>query len=204
VNNTTGSGTGNGPVTVSNSGTTLGGTGATQQGRVTINAGANLAPGNGGHTTAVFSVGLLTLEPSSNFLVDINGTTVGTGYDQVQVTGAGGATGATINLSNLVVTVNATLTIGDQFVILHHAGGVSGQFAQGSTVTASNGDIFSIDYAALDSNNKPYNVTLTFTAVPEPSTWVGGALVLATLAFTQRRLFVRPLKRIALWSLNKS
>jgi autotransporter-associated beta strand protein len=59
VNNTTGSGTGGNnstTVTVNNNGSTLGGTG-TIAGQVTVNAGANLAPGNGGHTTANLTVG---------------------------------------------------------------------------------------------------------------------------------------------------
>ena len=46
--------------------------------RVTVNAGANLAPGNGGHNTAIFTVRALTLQPASNFRIDINGTTAGT------------------------------------------------------------------------------------------------------------------------------
>jgi len=146
VNNTTGSGTGGGPVTVNNSGSTIGGTG-TISGRLTVNAGANLSPGNGGYTTGVLTVGLLTLQPTSNFRIDINGTTVGTGYDQLQVTGAGGAGGAVITGSNLLVHVDTTLTVGEQFTIAHHAGGYTGQFAEGSSVTDQHGDVFSINYS---------------------------------------------------------
>ena len=73
VNNTIGSGTGDGDVTVTGAGTTLGGTGIISE-RVTVNAGANIAPGNGGHTTSVLTVGAVTLAPGANFLVDINGT----------------------------------------------------------------------------------------------------------------------------------
>ena len=75
VNNTTGSGTGDGDVTVNGAGTTLGGTGIISK-RVTVNIGANLAPGNGGHTTSILTVGKVTLSPGTNFLVDINGTTL--------------------------------------------------------------------------------------------------------------------------------
>ena len=73
VNNTSGSGTGSGDVFVNGDFTTLGGTG-TMGGRAIVNAGASLAPGNGGHTTAIFTVGALTLQPTSNFRIDINGT----------------------------------------------------------------------------------------------------------------------------------
>jgi hypothetical protein len=57
-------------------------------------AGTNLAPGNGGHTTAVFAIDALTLAVTSNFRVDINGTTVGSGYDRLNVACAPGTTNA--------------------------------------------------------------------------------------------------------------
>ena len=82
VNNTSGSGTGTGNVIVNGPLATLGGTG-TIGGRAIVNPDANLAPGNGGHTTAIFTVGALTLQPTSNFRIDINGTSAGTGYDQL-------------------------------------------------------------------------------------------------------------------------
>jgi len=187
VNNTLGSGTGSGDVIV-NSGiglTTLGGTG-TISGSVAVASQANLAPGNGGHTTAILTVGALTLAQGSNFRIDINGTAAGTGYDQLQVSRGGGPGGARILLSNLIVSVGTTLTVGDQFTIASHRGGFQGVFAQGSTVTADNGDVFSIDYAGGVGGN---DIVLTLTAapVPEPSTWIGGALAIAGIAFAQRR-----------------
>ena len=181
VNNTLGSGTGSGNVIVNNALTTLGGTG-TIDGGVIVAAGANLAPGNGGQTTAIFTVGALTLLPASNFRIDINGTTAGIGYDQLFVSGGGGAL---IAFSNLLVHVGTTLAVGDQFTIASHRNGFVGVFAQGSTVTADNGDVFSISYAGD-------NIVLTVTqAVPEPSTWIGGVLAIAGLAFTQRRRLKR-------------
>jgi fibronectin-binding autotransporter adhesin len=171
-----------GAVTVNNSGTTLGGIG-TIGGTITINSGANVAPGNGGNTTAILSTGALTLAPTSNFLVDINGTTAGSGYDRLNVTTGG----VTIGGSILIVTVGTTLTIGQTFLVVEtvSAGAVSGTFAQGSTVT-SGPYAFSIDYAGGDGND----IVLTVTAVPEPSTWIGGALALAALGYTQRRRFL--------------
>jgi autotransporter-associated beta strand protein len=172
-----------GAVTVNNSGTTLGGTG-TIGGTVTVNAGANIAPGNGSNTTAILSTGAVTLAPTSNFLVDINGTTPGSGYDRLNVTTGG----VTIGGSNLIVTVGTTLMIGQTFLVLDKvsAGAVSGTFAQGSTVT-SGPYAFSINYAGSDGND----IVLTVTAVPEPSTWIGGALALAALGYAQRRRFLR-------------
>jgi autotransporter-associated beta strand protein len=186
VNNTSGSGTGPGAVTVTNTGSTLGGTGAIT-GAVTVNAGAKLAPGNGGHTAGVLSIGkgALTLQPGSNFLVDINGPNAGTGYDQLAVTGA-----MTITGSNLVIHVSTTLTVGEAFLIVDKEGGdVIGQFAQGTEVTANNGDTFSIRYNGGAGGDKDdISITVTsVTSVPEPSTWIGGALAVAALAYTQRR-----------------
>jgi autotransporter-associated beta strand protein len=184
VNNTAGSGTGTGAVTVSNAGTTLGGTG-TMTGAVTVNAGANIAPGNGGNNTAILNTGALTLASTSNFRVDINGTTVGTGYDRLNVATGG----VTITGSNLVVTVGTTLSVGQTFTILSKVAGgaITGTFAgipQGGTVVGSNGTVFSVSYTGGDGND----IVLTVTAapVPEPSTWIGGALAIAGLAFTQR------------------
>ena len=81
VNNTAGTGTGTDPVTVSNAGTTLGGTGT--MGAVQVGGGTNIAPGNGGNNTGILGTGQLTLLPNSNFRVDINGATPGSGYDQL-------------------------------------------------------------------------------------------------------------------------
>ena len=51
--------------------------------RGTVNAGANIAPGNGGNNTGILPQAPLTLASNSNFRVDINGTTPGSGYDQL-------------------------------------------------------------------------------------------------------------------------
>ena len=150
-----------------------------------VGAGTNIAPGNGGNNTAILTAGSLTLLPSSNFRVDINGTTVGTGYDRLSV-----ATGVTITSSNLVVTVGTTLSVGQTFTILtkNNGGAITGTFAgipQGGTVVGSNGTVFSVSYTGGDGND----IVLTAVAapVPEPSTWIGGTLAIAGLAFTQRR-----------------
>jgi autotransporter-associated beta strand protein len=188
VNNSTGSGTGTGAVTVSNSGTTLGGTG-TISGAVTVNAGANIAPGDGGNNTAILTTGALTLAATSNFQVDINGTTVGSQYDQLNVTGV------TLTGSNLVVTVGTALTDHPTFTIINNVGAdpVIGTFAglaQGATFTSGPNE-FSISYTGGTGND----VVLTAVATPEPSTWIGGALVFAALAYTQRRRVTRLLRK---------
>ncbi|MGA7273768.1 MAG: autotransporter-associated beta strand repeat-containing protein [Candidatus Udaeobacter sp.] len=177
--------TSNQPLTVNNAGTTLGGTG-TIGGSVSVGAGANLAPGNGGNTAGTLTMqGPLTLASGSNFRVDINGTTAGT-FDQVVVN----TSTVTIGGSNLVVHVGTTLSLNQTFQILTVGSGsaISGTFAgipQGGHVTADNGTVFSVSYIGGSGND----IVLTVVAapVPEASTWMGGALAIAGLAFTQRR-----------------
>jgi autotransporter-associated beta strand protein len=162
VDNRVHSGTGTGDVTVNGAGTTLGGTGIIS-GDVTVNIGANLAPGNGGHTTSILTVGTVTLAPGANFLVDINGTTPGTEYDRLVQT-AGGNNTFVITNSNLVVTVGTTLSVGQQFLIGQRTAGgpINGQFAQGNTVTGSDGTVFLISYTGGPGAN---DIVLTVVQV---------------------------------------
>ena len=186
---------GTGNVTVNNSGT-LGGDSTSPiinrgifddaRFRVTVAAGGNLAPGNGGNNTAVLTLNALTLEPASNFRIDINGTSPGTGYDRLVLTGSGNNRYVITN-SNLVVSVGTTLSVGQTFTIgLRTSGGsIRGEFAQGNSVVGSDGTVFSISYTGGDGND--IVLTVVQAPVPEPSTWIGGALAMAGLAFTQRR-----------------
>src|SRR5205807_4880381 len=106
-----------GAVTVNGSGTTLGGTGKIG-GSVTVNSSANIAPGNGGNTTAILGTGALTLAATSNFLVDLNGLTAGTQYDQIAVTGL-----VTLSTSsNLVVTLGMPVQVGNTYIIISNDG----------------------------------------------------------------------------------
>jgi autotransporter-associated beta strand protein len=179
-------GTGNlgtGAVTVNNGGT-LGGNSTftiTPPGtRVTVAAGGNLAPGNGGHDAAQLQIGALTLSPGANLRIDLNSPVQGGGYDFVNIQ----AGNAIITGSNLVVHVSFPVMQGTPiFSILHATNGITGQFAQGTSVVADNGQIFTIIYSGTD-------IVIVWSGafvVPEPSTWIGGALAIAGLAFTQRR-----------------
>jgi autotransporter-associated beta strand protein len=169
-----------GAVTVNNNGTTLGGNGIIG-GSVTVNSGANLAPGS---STGILTTGAVTLNSGSNFVLELNGTTPGTGYDQLVVNGT-----VTLNLGNIVVMAGGGLNVGDKFFVVVNDGidPVTGAFAQGATVT-SGSDTFLINY--LDDSNGGMagnDISLTLTAIPEPSTWIGAALALAAIAFTQLR-----------------
>ena len=56
---------------------------------------------------------------------------------------------------------------------------------QGNSVVGSDGTVFSVSYTGGDGND--IVLTVGQAAVPEPSTWIGGGLAMAGLAFTQRR-----------------
>jgi autotransporter-associated beta strand protein len=181
ANNSTGSATGTGSASVSNSGTIFGGSGIVT-GAVSIASGAKLAPGASGvGSTAIFRTGALTLSSGSNFNVDLNNTTAGSGYDQLSVTGAVDLGGALA--SNLVVTAGGSLTIGQKFFVLLNdsSDAVTGTFAQGTSVTATNGDIFTINYAD-NGDGTANDISLTFTAVPEPRTFLPGILGFVAIA----------------------
>jgi autotransporter-associated beta strand protein len=190
INNTSGSGTGTGAIAVTGSGTTLGGSG-TMTGAVSVASGNNLAPGASGvGTTAILKTGALTLSSGSNFQVDINGTAVGTGYDQLAVTN-----GASIAGSHLLISVGAAITqanVGNTFAILSNitAGAITGQFqglSEGATFNAGS-DQFMITYLGNAGDGTSGNdIVLTLTAVPEPSTWLAAVLALGAVGYMQRR-----------------
>lgn len=190
-------GTNSGTGTVATvSGATLGGSG-TIAGSVNVVSGSSLAPGaTGGNSTAIFTTGALTL--AGNYKIDLQGATAGTGYDQVKTTGA-----LTLTTSSSALVFNSVnssaLYAGEKFYIILNGSttAVSNTFngaAQGSTVSDGFGDTYSISYTDNGDGGTLANdvslTVLTFTgggAVPEPSTWLGGALVLGSLGYTRRR-----------------
>jgi fibronectin-binding autotransporter adhesin len=178
-------------------GGTLGGNGAIN-GAVTVNSGATLAPGpTGPGSTGILNTGAFTLNSGSNFSLDLNGPLAGTNYDQISVTGA-----VTLGLtSNLVIDSVSGLTAGETLFIVENDGSdaVTGTFAglaNGATFTADS-VTFQIDYFASGQGggNDIELSVVSVPPVPEPSTWVSGALACAFLAYTQRRRFAQMLRR---------
>jgi uncharacterized repeat protein (TIGR01451 family) len=140
------------PVTV-NSGGTLGGTG-TINNTVTVNSGGTLSPGT---SPAILNMGSVTLTSGSTLTIELNGTTVGTQYDQVNVTGTVSLGGATLN-----VVLGFVPSAGQVFTIINNdlADAVTGMFAglaEGTTFTAG-GHQFKISYVGGTNSN---DVTLT-------------------------------------------
>lgn len=171
VNNTSGSGTGSGLVSV-NSGGTLGGTGtitvvATEgQAQVNVYGGGTVVPGNGPNT-----IGQLTLNnlqtnfgPSSKLLIDLNATT-----------------------SDLLATTS----------FVNIVSGATIDFNQLATPTADSYRLvtYTNHFGAFTPINLPAGYDLVYTsteldlvAVPEPATWaMAGLASIGCVGVTLRR-----------------
>jgi autotransporter-associated beta strand protein len=189
----TNSATGTGNVTVTGTGTIFAGgstdgTTGSILGTVNIGSGSKLSPGtsgDGSSNTAILHTGALTLSSGSTFSLNLNSTAAGSGYDQVVSSGA-----ITFAGSTLAVTVGGTLQLGDKFFILENSSlnpNSVGLFTNGATVTANNGYLFEITYFDTGDATPGNDISLTLTEVPEPSTWVGATLALASIAYAQRK-----------------
>src|SRR5262249_31408023 len=149
ANNTAGSATGTGTVLVGAAGI-LGGTG-TISGPVQVASGGTVAPGT---SPGVLATGDVTFTAGSNFNVELNNTTVGTGYDQLNVTGTVTLGGATLNLSG---TFAPNVTVFNSFTIINNDSNdaVVGTFAglpQGAAVAFGGGTLY-INYSGGDGND---------------------------------------------------
>ncbi|WP_143393387.1 YDG domain-containing protein [Fimbriiglobus ruber] len=173
ADNTTGSATGTNTVTVA-SGATLGGTG-TVTGAVVVSG--TVAPGG----TALLNTGNLSFATpgSQAFSAEVNGTSPGSGYDQVTVTGTVNLTGSTLNL-----TTGAGLSpvVGTQFVLIANNGtsAVTGTFSgypEGSAIVVG-ALTFTISYIGGDGND----VVLTLTRIAT-TTAVSAASPSTTVAY---------------------
>jgi fibronectin-binding autotransporter adhesin len=181
VNNTSGSGTGTGDLTVA-AGATLGGTG-TVGGSTTIDG--ILSPGN---SPGVLSFSnSLTLNSTAQTLIEIDGSSRGIEYDGVNVTGAltfNGALnlifGTTFGASHLFNLFDFGSTSGE-FTSISLAGSYTGSFTDaGSGVwtasTNSGNELWSFNHGTGD---------LILTVIPEPTTALLG--LLGVLVFFRRR-----------------
>jgi len=108
-----------------------------------------LAPGPG---TGVLTTGDLLLEPGAIFSAELNGTTPGNGYDQINVAGELGVGGAALDLS-----LGYTPSRGDTFTIVNNDfdDGIVGQFADypDDSFFDFDGYPFQIDYQGGDGND---------------------------------------------------
>jgi hypothetical protein len=132
-----------------------------------LSVGANSGNGSG---TAILNTGNLSLTES--VYLDINGSSAGGGYDQINATG-------TVSLNaglNVSLSPSFIPTRGQRFVLVNNDGtdAVTGEFKNDSTRSAYtqgaiitlNGYRFQLDYAGGDGND----VTLTAITGKEPTT----------------------------------
>ncbi|MBP3956537.1 Ig-like domain repeat protein [Gemmata sp. G18] len=120
-----------------------------------------IAPGG---PLGIISTGGLTLDSGATVSVDLNGTAVGTQYDQVSVTGSVSLDGT------LSVTLGFTPALGSTFTIIANDGtdAVTGTFidlAEGAVFSVS-GQAFRISYAGGTGND------VTLTALESPTATV--------------------------------
>jgi autotransporter-associated beta strand protein len=182
ANNTSGSATGTGTVTVA-SGGTLGGSGSIS-GDTTIQSGGTLTGGTNGTVDSLDFGGNLTMNSGSTWLVDLAGATA----DQILLS----LNTATLDLGTATLAVNTldtAWTLGQVWTIASFfPGQLSGTFFNlndGDTLFASgSGGQFQVNY-----NNSLGTVTLT--AVPEPSTVITLILLLALGAWIGRKRWLR-------------
>ena len=131
------------------SGATLGGSGSVA-GTVAVQNGGVLSPGS---SPGILSTGSVSFVPGSTFKAEVNGTTPGTNYDQLAVTGTVNLGGSTLNVSGTIASSSAS-----PIVLISNDGtdAVTGTFAglsEGAVVTI-NGIPFTISYVSgTDSND---------------------------------------------------
>ncbi|HBL46561.1 MAG TPA: hypothetical protein DDZ90_24560, partial [Planctomycetaceae bacterium] len=116
---------------------------------MTVNSDGSFTPGS---SPGFISTEYLTLEAGSSLDVEINGTTAGSEYDQVQVTGEVNLTGATLNISSTF-----TAAAGTEFLLIANddIDSVTGEFvdrAEGTLFTFNGNQVY-ITYQGGDGND---------------------------------------------------
>lgn len=167
-----------GAVTATNSGSMLGGTG-TIGGDVTVNSAARIQGGNGTAGTTLTLSGALTLSDASIIQLALGPSGL---HSTLARTGAGGWTFDSdqaftfINLGaqagtydNIIIGLNADPGTTASWTITNP--GFTGTFSYGGG-----------------------NIDFNLTAVPEPSTWIAGALAMGVVGWSQRRRLFKKLK----------
>lgn len=164
-------------------GDTLAGVG-TVASPLVLQGGANLAPDSADPLTVTAN---LTLNPGANFVETLAGTTAGSGYDQVVVTG----TGSTITLNG--ATLDATLlapfvpAAGEQFTIISNQTGnpIAGTFAglpEGQVFDIGGTGFWITYHGGASGNDVVLNVASPPTATPVSITATEGITFNGTVA----------------------
>jgi fibronectin-binding autotransporter adhesin len=184
VNGASGSLASGSAVSVNNAGTVLGGAGGTINGTVSVGTGAILEGGTGSTGQTLNLKGAVTM--SSGSIIQL-------------ALGASG-THSTIAIGSPGTLVFAT----NQDFKFIDLGATAGSYAGLITGVPDPGTALNswvIDNAGYTGSfswdiANGGEIDLTLTAVPEPSTWIGGGLALLAVGYSQRRRF----KKLAAWS----
>jgi autotransporter-associated beta strand protein len=155
----------------------------TIKGSTTIQLGGTLAPGNS--AGILTNLGNVSLQAGSNFQMEINGATAGTGYDQLNVTGPT----STVTLAGLLsVTTGSTPTNGSLFFLIDNDGpsAISGTFSNapinGNTYTFGSQQYAVSYFGDYGTTSFTGGNDVVLMAVPEPgAALIGGLGVLFLL-----------------------
>jgi autotransporter-associated beta strand protein len=178
ISNSSGSATGSGAVTVNSSGT-LSGTGIIDAGSNNITINGTLSPAGSSAGTITLKGGALTLTSTSTTLFNL-----GTNSDLIAL---GGSTA--LNLGGaLSLSLGSGFDYGNTYALYS---GISGT-ASGSYSSVTGYDTGSYTANLFQSGSE---FDISFTPVPEPSTYFAGALALAVVGYTLRKRIGRVLAR---------
>jgi CSLREA domain-containing protein len=140
---------------------TLGGAGTINSGNTVNVSGGTVAPGT---SPGILNTGNVSFDSSSSFAVDIGGTTPGTNYDQLNVTGTVSLGNATLNLSPISFTPLA----GQTFVLINNDGTElpSGNFTLGAGGTDANGGVLAEGDTISNFLGSTLKATITYKGGP--------------------------------------
>ncbi len=191
ASNTTGSATGTNSVivglggTLAGGGTTAGASGIVS-GLVTIQSGGRIAPGSVSSSGILNLGGGVIFNSGSIYEVNLNSTTLGSGYDQLRVTGTATLGG----YLNVTLGMGYAPLMSDSFTVLS-ATNISGTFAntQVDLVTTFGIGTFRVNYSATTVVLTKVVGLTNVTPVPEPTTilTIAAAAALGVRGLRRRR-----------------
>jgi fibronectin-binding autotransporter adhesin len=163
-----------------------------------INSGGTLEIGNGSPSTFHLDyMGSGAMSAGSNLVLQIDGTTAGTGYSQLQ--GQSATNFGTFTLGgNLIFDLGYAAAVGDQFTIVDDLGNNSqAKFFNGAFAGLAPGTIFNEVYGgqtygfqiAYNGGAAGDNVVVTTISAPEPGTLGLLSLVACSITMRRRRRF---------------
>jgi len=175
-------------VSFSGTGGKLSGSG-TINSAVSVTAGNTISPGSAVSSfngPGILSTGALSL--AGTLAVDINGTTVGTNYDQLNVTG----TVTLVSGNSITMSLGFSPIQGTNFFLINNDGsdsivGLLNGYAQNAVFSLA-GQSWEISYTGNSGTNSfTGGNDLVIQAVPEPATWALAAFSMTTVLVFRRR-----------------